>query len=533
MKVSGGNVSEVKWSVGDTAIATATQDKDDLKKATITGVAEGSTKVTAEVKVTVEGENFTVKAEGTINVSAKDALVINATIESATTELEITRSAEMSVKVDVGDEEGVIIDSIEWEIKGTAATIDTSSVEKKLVTVHAKEIGDVTLSVTVKAHKGEKDATDTKEITIHVIPITYNIGKDITCTKKDWGAVTLGKEIVIKKTDLVEVLFSVKSENKDAKVNIKLSPRTLEETNGAFNVQEVGVLEPKGTAGAGTVEMVRNETHFTSNYATVKGAAAVFAGGTNDDDSVTITIDKILITPTDEVALSMHAPGAVEVEKTAVVEAEIDEKDFTSIEWSSSDPTKATVAPDPEDQRRGIVTGVAAGNITITAKIKKDDTEIAEDSVDMEVRSGYKNDPKPIDLSKGEAIDGGTVTKQADGSFLIMNEPGAVVCALPYALKKGEKIKVVMEGHFGEKTGGFRMWTAPDPSTVEDNKVQAGSTVNYECNTGKPDFKPGEDFSLTTELEASTDCVNLVIRIPSWGSQLTDLTFTKFTVEYI
>ncbi len=537
--VSAGTVTDVTWTVGSTAVATVQKDSADAKKAVITGVAEGETKVTAEVKVKVEDKDFTVKAEGTIHVAAKDALVINATIESAPTELEITRSAEMSVKVDVGEEEGVIIDSILWEItKGDAATIDTSSVEAGSVIVNANKVGDVTISVTVTAKKGDKTATDTKEVTIHVTPITYNIGKDISCTKKDWGAVTLDKEIVFKKTDLVEVLFSVKSGNADDKVSIKLSPRTLEESNGAFNVQEVGVLEMKSAGGAtaGTAEMVRNATHFTSNYATVKGVAAVFTGGANDDDSVVVTIEKILVTPTDEVALSMHAPGAVETNKTATVQAEIDENDFTSIEWVSSDETKATVEADPEDQRNGIVTGIAAGEVEITAKIKKGDNVIIEETVKMEVRFGYKGTPINIDLTKGEAVDGGTVTKNPDGSVLIMNEPGAVVCALPYALKKGEKIKVIMEGHFGENTGGFRMWTAPDPSTVGGNKVQAGSTVNYELNNGKPDFKPGEDFSVTAELEASVECVNLVIRMPGWGgsvTQVTDLTFTKFAVEYI
>ncbi len=538
--VSAGDVTDVTWTVDNTAVAAVQKDSSDAKKAVITGVAEGVAKVTAEVKVKVEGKDFTVKAEGTVHVAAKDALVINATIESAPTELEITKSAEMSVKVDVGEEEGVTIENILWEIiEGDAAVIDTASVEAGHVLVTADKLGDVTISVTVTAKKGDKTATDTKEVTIHVTPITYNIGKEISCTKKDWGAVTLDKEIVIKKTDLVEVLFSVKSGNADDKVSIKLSPRTLEEAdNNAFRVQEIGVFETKsgGGAAAGTAEMVRNATHFTSNYATIKGVAAVFTGGANDDDSVVVTIEKVLVTPTDELALSIHAPGAVETNKTATVQAEIDENDFTSIEWVSSDETKATVEADPEDQRNGIVTGVAAGEVEITVKIKKGDNVIKEETVKMEVRFNYKGTPIDIDLTKGEAVDGGTVTKNEDGSVLIMNEPGAVVCALPYALKKGEKVKVIMEGHFGEKSGGFRLWTAPDPSTVGGNKVQAGSTVNYELNDGKPDFNLGNDFSVTAELEASVECVNLVIRMPGWSGSvttLTDLTFTRFAVEYI
>ncbi len=74
--VSAGDVTDVTWKVDNTAVAAVQKDSSDAKKAVITGVAEGVAKVTAEVKVKVEGKDFTVKAEGTVHVAAKDALVI-------------------------------------------------------------------------------------------------------------------------------------------------------------------------------------------------------------------------------------------------------------------------------------------------------------------------------------------------------------------------------------------------------------------------------------------------------------------------
>lgn len=536
MKVSAGNVSEVKWSVGDTAIATATQDKDDLKKATITGVAEGETKVTAEVKVTVEGENFTVKAEGTIHVSAKDALVINATIESATTELEITKSAEMSVKVDVGDEEGVLIDSIEWGIKGTAATIETSAVEKKLVTVHANEIGDVTLSVTVKAHKGEKEATDTKEITIHVTPITYNIGKKLTCNSADWAVIPLDTGIQIKKTDLVDVVFSVKSGGSDDKttaVKLTLCPKVLAEVdNNPHKIQEVSVLRVKDWATgvvAGTAKMERDDIYFTNNYATIKSVAGQLAQET--EGTAEVTLEKILVTPTNDLAYTIHAPGAVEKDKTATIQVEVDEADFTSIEWVSDDETKATVAADPQDQRNGIVTGIGSGEVTITVKIKKDGTVIGEKEVKLEVRSGYKNDPKKLNLRDNEVIQGGTVSNVGTEGIKIDSVAGAVVYTLPYPLKSGEKLRMSIKGSLEEGSAGFRVYTTP-----ADDKTKGGSNTWAELVENVPGFKLG-DFEVSNyELTATMDCTNIIIRMPGWGlstGNITGVTITEFTVEYI
>ncbi len=171
VSVSAGEVKDVTWSVGDTTIATAVKDETDAKKATITGVAEGKTKVTAEVKVTVEGKDFTVKAEQDLTVAAKDALVVNASIESAPTEMTVGDAVELKVAADVGT-----IESVVWAVEGEAATVETDSVDVVKAVLKAVKPGVVMVSATVTVKDGDKTATDTAKATINVKePTSYNL----------------------------------------------------------------------------------------------------------------------------------------------------------------------------------------------------------------------------------------------------------------------------------------------------------------------------------------------------------------------
>ena len=164
VSVSAGKVKAVTWSVEKDAVASVTPDSADPKKATITGKAKGETKVTAEVKVTVEGKDFTVRAEQNLIVEAKDVLVVNASIESAPSEIIVGNTAELKVTVDTGS-----IESVVWKVEGDGATIETDSVEAAKAVLKTSKIGEVTVSATVTVGKGDKKATDTAKVKINVI----------------------------------------------------------------------------------------------------------------------------------------------------------------------------------------------------------------------------------------------------------------------------------------------------------------------------------------------------------------------------
>ena len=177
VSVSAGEVKDVTWSVEKANVAEAAKDAEDAKKAVITGKAVGETKITAEVKVTVEGEDFTVKAEQELTVAAKDTLVVNASIESAPTEVIVGNTANLKVTVDTGT-----IESVEWKVEGDAATIETDPVEVAKAVLKTVKVGEVTVSATVTVKKDGKKATDTAKVTINVnlsdiieIDITKNI----------------------------------------------------------------------------------------------------------------------------------------------------------------------------------------------------------------------------------------------------------------------------------------------------------------------------------------------------------------------
>ena len=185
VSASAGQIKEVTWSVEDETVATVEKDAEDAKKATITGVAKGQTKVAAEVKVTVEGKDFTVKTEKDLIVAEEGALVVNASIESAPTEVIVGDTAELKVTVDTGT-----IESVVWKVEGDAATIETDSVEAVKAILKTVKVGEVTVSATVTVKKDDKEATDTAKVTIKVIKdpndiIEIDITKNISVA--GWG----------------------------------------------------------------------------------------------------------------------------------------------------------------------------------------------------------------------------------------------------------------------------------------------------------------------------------------------------------
>ena len=192
LSVNKGTVKDVAWKTADEKIATVKKDETDPKKAVITGVAEGETKVIAEATVAVEGMDFTVTVESeTVKVAASDALVVNATVESAPTEMTVGDELALVVTVDVGT-----IESIEWKLDGDAAVmakVETADVLK------AVKAGEVTVTATVTVKQDDKTATDTVQFTVYVME-KYNIHDEVnfwsqyaTIVKNDDGTVTYTK----------------------------------------------------------------------------------------------------------------------------------------------------------------------------------------------------------------------------------------------------------------------------------------------------------------------------------------------------
>ncbi len=186
--VGAGEVQEVKWTSDKTDVATVAKDSTDQKKATITGAAAGTAKITAEVKVKVQGVDFTVTKETNVTVAE---FAINASIKDAPEEVESKEAATLELEIDADGDEDYTLKSIDWDItEGNTATIDvdTSSVEKsKSADLTATGMGEVTVSVTVTAQKGTTTATSTATATIktYLSVVDIDITKNITVA--GWG----------------------------------------------------------------------------------------------------------------------------------------------------------------------------------------------------------------------------------------------------------------------------------------------------------------------------------------------------------
>ena len=163
VSVSAGEVKEVTWSVEKADVAAAEKDAQDAKKAVITAKTAGDTKITAEVKVTVEDKDFTVKAESSIKVAA---VVVNPTIESDSVEVNIGETVDLAVNVDV---ETSMIESVVWTVEGDIATVETDPVDITKATLTGAVRGKAVVTVTVTVKQGEETATNTATVNLEVI----------------------------------------------------------------------------------------------------------------------------------------------------------------------------------------------------------------------------------------------------------------------------------------------------------------------------------------------------------------------------
>ena len=355
IEVSAGEIQQVTWAVENSQAAKIQKDSLDAKRAAVIGVAAGETKLIAEVIISVEEKQFALKKEIRLTILEKDALIVKATFETAPAEIAINETGTIIVAVDTG-----VIENVIWAIEGDAAVLEaeTGSVEGVLA---AKKVGEVTVSATVTVISGGKKATDTVEKTVKVTPIAYGIGKTITVKadagESDWFAVALDEAIRVKKTDIVEAVISMKigaADTQTTSMQVVLSP--VADTGNPWAVQQNAILRNTGTV-AGKAVFTRDDAKFTSNYIEVKTVAVHKNAAISGDAAV--TIEKLLLTPTDEVAVSLKAPAGVEIGTPGTIIAEVD--DGYVLEWKSATDQIATVRADESDQTKAIVTGVKAG----------------------------------------------------------------------------------------------------------------------------------------------------------------------------
>lgn len=161
------------------------------------------------------------------------------------------------------------------------------------------------------------------------------------------------------------------------------------------------------------------------------GSATITVTGGGKSDSVEIYVgNPTTIVPEDT---------AVGVGKTMnlALDSEKNSKTLTDYDWTSSDTTVATVA-------NGVVTGVKAGSVTITAKLKSNNKEGAALTISV---AENVSTPVAINTLNGSAkIDNVTVWGKVvainSNSYLIDDGTGAIMVYKSCSFSLGDSVKV-------------------------------------------------------------------------------------------
>ena len=227
-----------------------------------------------------------------------------------------------------------------------------------------------------------------------------------------------GKDYVeVKKADIVPPSTSARKLGFDSGYVMMMVAQeetasvTLNMTSSEVEVGSTVSLVATVTGGLGTVTWTSNDNAIATvdENGTVTGMAAgtVTITATHTSDSSVSATCSIIVKaveqpPVQEVAVTMgQTSGEVEVSQTLQLSVSVTGATNSAVTWSSSDTTKATV------DANGVVTGVAAGNVTITATSQEDTSKTATCSITVKeatVNSSITLDKTTAEVGVGKDI---------------------------------------------------------------------------------------------------------------------------------
>ena len=228
-----------------------------------------------------------------------------------------------------------------------------------------------------------------------------------------------GKDYVeVKKADIVPPSTSARKLGFDSGYVMMMVAQeetasvTLDTTSSEVEVGSTVSLVATVTGGLGTVTWTSNDNAIATvdENGTVTGMAAgtVTITATHTSDSSVSATCSIIVKaveqpPVQEVAVTMgQTSGEVEVSQTLQLSVSVTGATNSAVTWSSSDTTKATV------DANGVVTGVAAGSVTITATSQEDTSKTATCSVT--VIEPTVNSSIALDKTTAEIVVGNNIT---------------------------------------------------------------------------------------------------------------------------
>ena len=314
----------------------------------------------------------------------------------------------------------------------------------------------------------------------------------------------------------LQVISTKNSDLGTAKVYIdgELQEGKLDCTGNGYTRQIVwqGSFEP----GLHTVRFVCDKNYFVIDSYKYIASEPVHATG------ITVTGDK-------------KVGVGFKTQLTAAIAPE--DATYKTIEWSTSNKNIATV------NSNGLVTGVGAGEVTITATAKHDPTVKAEHKICVELPIPFINydlgngtfptDLSGWDLQGDKAVWDGEVSKDADGtgSMKLTNTTG--YCAPYFRFKDGHDIDLEV----GER---YRVsfWYKADEGTSD---IQVDFCEHTKCEDEVLEGNPGVKGEWTkidyyfTPTEIAAPCFRIYIADAPFADGsiwIDNVTFTKVNAQY-
>lgn len=509
------------------------------------------------IKLTKGSKTYTIATNATDGADSKKATNIfnyDSINDTVTYTVVLTGIPETAFSEDIAVQ-GIVnqIDTTTEETSGTPVNKSVSGIVAKLQeTDNSISLKNGNLVRTVDGVDIQLRADDkifSNDLSTPKKETAYEIGKQIDFSgSTDWFAVALDTAIQIKKTDVVEAIFSVQTGDTDADLkddtvstfNIALSPLGTED-NIAYKIQEGSTLRTTDSTPSGKVTLNKT-SKFQNNYATIKSIATQSISTISASKAI-INLEKIIVTPTDEIACTLNAPGTFDLNENTDVNVDVADE-YDTITWQSSDNAIATVEASL-DPTKAVVYGVKEGDVTITATVQKG-SKTTKVSVDRKVLLNYKNKPLKLDLSQVETSAGATVTKDNENNSFTITTGGEVAIPFPYTLTNSEKIKVTVKGQFLSDNASFRLYPSSNYMTGESTYTFGYlKKTGYEANWDIPaEIKPIQEAACTiNETDGTFEVKDLEFEMKSnvsapvknllFRQATNNIKITEITVTYL